>query len=147
MTASAAVDAMAERYQVDDVKMKMELLSAFAKKARMPSQHLSLAEQAAWLMIEAQVGEDFDRAVDLARAGGRRRRTGTRQRTCDAGESRFERVSASGRRCRTVQNAQATLVQTPDDRFANSAVGIYYCGLKNDWEKGCRTWRRETIRT
>jgi hypothetical protein len=65
-TAVAAVDGTAERYEVDAMKAKADLLAAVAREAKTPVQHLSLAAQAARLMIEAQEKGDRDRASNLA---------------------------------------------------------------------------------
>jgi hypothetical protein len=136
VTASAAVDALAERYRIDAIKMKMELLLAFAKKARMPSQHLVLAEQAAWLMIEAQADEDYNRASDLARlavAEGGLAHDKELVTLAKAGLKENQEASALASQFNA---AQAALAKTPDDPSANLAVGTFYCVLKNDWNKG-----------
>lgn len=135
-TAFAAVDLMAERYQIDVVKMKTELLSAFAKKARLPSQHLLLAEQAARLMIEAQGNEDFDRAVNLARLASSEGGQAHDKELVTLAKTGLRECQQAAALVAQFNAAQATLAKTPDDPAANLAVGIYYCGLKNDWDKG-----------
>lgn len=136
MTAIAAIDALAERYQVDVVKVKMELFSGLAKKARMPAQHLWVGEQAARLMVEVQADEDFDRAADLGKLA-------ITEGGLAHDKDLATNVKACLRECQQVaavvaqfKAAEATLAKTPDDPSANLAVGTYYCGLKDDWSKG-----------
>jgi hypothetical protein len=71
VTAFAAVDAAAERYQVGVAGMKMELLAVFVKKSHLPPpQRLLLAEQASRLMADTadvQTSKDLARFVDVAK--------------------------------------------------------------------------------
>ena len=136
LSAFAVVDAMAERYQIDVVKMKMELLSTFAKKARVPPQHLSVAEQAARLMIEAQANEDFYRAADLARMASTEGALAHDKELVTLAKACLKECQQAAAVVAQFNAAQPTLVRAPDDPSANLAVGTYYSGLKNDWKKG-----------
>jgi hypothetical protein len=66
-SAFEAIAAMSDRYQIDAIGMKADVLSALSKRFHTPPQHLSVAEQAAKLMAEAEAVENYDQAVNLAK--------------------------------------------------------------------------------
>ena len=67
MTAFQAVDALAEKFEVEAATMKADVLADLAKKARMPAQHASLADQSAELMEEAAEAGNFPLAAQLGK--------------------------------------------------------------------------------
>ena len=67
--AFGAVDAMAERYQIDGSAMKAEVLALFAKKAKTPQEHLVVAEQSARFMEEAAAAGSYPAARRYGQAG------------------------------------------------------------------------------
>jgi hypothetical protein len=66
-TAFAAIDAMTARYRIDPWEMKWTTLSACAKTARTPAQHLALAKQAERLRDELAATGAVAQAADMAR--------------------------------------------------------------------------------
>jgi hypothetical protein len=71
VTAFAAVDAVADRYQVAVAPIKIDLLATFVRKSRLtPPQRLLLAEQASRLLADTadvQSSKDLARFVELAK--------------------------------------------------------------------------------
>ena len=138
LAAFAAIDAVAERYQIDAMKMKLDLLVAFAKKSHLSAQHLAVAEQAAKLMMEAAAAEDFDRAADLARLTISEGGLGHDKDLVAQAKACLKTHQQQSALVKEFETAQATLVKAPDDAAANVTAGIYYGGLKDDWTKGLR---------
>jgi hypothetical protein len=134
-TALATVDAMSERFRIDSLKYKMELLTTFAKKVRLPSQHLAVAEQAMRAMLDAQADEDFDRAADLARLAMSEGNFGHDKDLATLAKTSLKDCQQAAAIVAQSQAAKTTLADKPDDPAANFAVGIYYAGLKKDWPR------------
>ena len=64
-TAFAAVDAVAESFEVNAVETKEEVLSDIAKKARLPSAHKAVASAATVLIAQALQNDQFELAARL----------------------------------------------------------------------------------
>ena len=134
--AFAAIDAMAERYQVDGAGMKAEILTTFAKKAHTPPQHLLMAEQAARLMDEAAAAGSFAVATDLGKLAiseggqGHSKELVARVKTCLPDFQNAAKLVAD------FEAAKAKLAGAPEDSDANLTAGRYYCFIKGDWKTG-----------
>ena len=127
---------MAEQFQVDDVEMKMSVLTAFSKRAKLPADHKSLGEQAVGLVDGAIAHDNIDLAVklcELALPEARASRDADLLREVNA---RSEQCKVLAKAYREMKEAAAVLDKKPDDPLANLTVGKYYCFQKGDWEKG-----------
>ncbi len=134
--AFTAVDAMAERYQIDAPAMKAEILATFAKKARTLPQHVLLAEQAARLMDEAAAAGSFPAAADLGKLA-----------ISEGGQAHNKELVARVKAClpdfqnaaklvAEFEAAKAKLTEAPEDPEANLTAGRFYCFIKGDWKTG-----------
>lgn len=136
-TAFATVDAAAERYQIEVAPLKTALLATFVRKSRLPQpQRVALAEQASLLLGDAQQGEASERTAELAKlakSAGRLAHDTKLVAQADACLKECQQAAALGSRFKA---AEATLATTPDDPGANLTAGIYYCSVKNDWDRG-----------
>jgi hypothetical protein len=131
-----AVDAMAERFEVNGVELKADALSELAKKARDSSDQLRIAREAVGLMEDATEAGDFTRAAHLGKLavaeGGKAH---DRDIVVDA-RGRLKKVQTFVRLNKEFETARTTLADQPDDQAANTTAAEYYCLLWNDWEKG-----------
>jgi hypothetical protein len=134
--AFTAIDKMAEDYQVDDVEMKLAVLTAFSKRTKLQGDHKALAEQAVG-MVDATIAHDkIDLAVKLCELALPEARAAHDQDLLHEVNARTEQCKALARAYREMLEAAAVLDARPDDAQANLTVGKYYCLQKGDWEKG-----------
>ena len=61
------IEAMSDRYRIDAIDMKSDVLSSISKKVHTPPQHVSVADQAVRLMAEAAEAEKYEQALELAK--------------------------------------------------------------------------------
>lgn len=134
-TAFAAIDLMAERYRIDAVGMKAELLSAYAKKARAAPQHLSIAEQASRLLDEASAAGDYTLAVTLAKLTASEAALGRNKELVQWAKNNVQDLQKKVKLATGFETARRTLATQPDDPPANVLVGSYYAFLEERWEK------------
>jgi len=130
------VNALAERFALDAVAVKTEVLGNLAKKAQTPPQHLSIAEQAARLMEESAAENKISQAVELGKltvaegGKGREKDLVVRVRVRLLELQKILKLQAE------FEAAQSTLADSPDDPDANLTAGAYLCFVQGDWEKG-----------
>ncbi len=135
-TACRAIDLMAAGFVVDPAAMKAEAVTAAAEQARLPQQHLAIAEHTIPLVEGAVARDDYEaasRLVRLAQAAARK--------TADVPLGRqladlARRVQDLAKAYEALRPALATLEQRAADPAANLAVGRYYCLVKGDWDRG-----------
>jgi hypothetical protein len=136
LQAFEAIDRMGEQFQIDDVEMKAGVLTSFSKRAKLPADHKSIADQAVGLIDGAIAHDEVELAVklcDLALPEAHAAKDADLVREV---KSRSEECRVLVKAYREMQEAAAVLDKTPDDPAANLTVGKYYCFQKGDWEKG-----------
>jgi hypothetical protein len=136
LSAFEAIDQMAEQFQVNDVEMKMNVLSAFSKRAKSPADHKSIGDEAAGLIDGAIAHDKIDLAVKLCELALIEARASRDPDLIREVKTRSEQCKALGKAYREMKEAEAVLDKKPDDALANLTVGKYYCFQKGDWEKG-----------
>jgi hypothetical protein len=131
-----AIDALAERFEVDVPALKKQTLLAAATTPRSTAAARSLAAACLDQMDTAAAAEQYDAAMEYARAAyaaaGKAHDPGLVKDVVERGRA----VLALQREATAVQSAQAILAHTPDDRQANLTCGRYACLVKNDWSAG-----------
>ncbi len=135
-TALRTVDEIAEIYQVDGVKMKMEILGKAVEAARQPAQSRTIADSALSLLDDAIRGDDFDTARQLGEMA-----VAEAHKTHDASlvkeaQSHVQDLERLAKAYDKVKAANETLEKNPTDPQANLAVGKHLCFVKRDWEQG-----------
>jgi hypothetical protein len=135
-TALRTVDEVAEIYQVDGLKMKMEILNKAGKAARQAAQSRTIAECALTLLDDAIRGDDFDMARQLGDVA-----LAEAHKSHDAGlvakvQSHVQSLDKLAEESAEVKAANETLEKNPTDPKANLAVGKHLCFVKGDWEQG-----------
>jgi hypothetical protein len=135
-TALRTSDEIAEIYQVDAVKMKMEIVEKAAKTARLPAQSRTLAERALTLMDDAAGHDDFDSARRLGDLAAEEAHKSHDASLLAAAQSRAENVDKLAKAYADVKAANEVLEKNPTDPQANLAVGKHLCLVKGDWEQG-----------
>ena len=135
-TAISAIDAMTEKFELDGLAMKTDVLADLAKKAHMPVDHLAIAQQAADLMDDAFAAGNYPQAAHLGKlATAEGQRAHDRDVVLQA-RNRLKEVQSAIKLGEDFDAARAKLADQPDDADTNTIAASYYCFLKNDWEKG-----------
>jgi formylglycine-generating enzyme required for sulfatase activity len=135
-TAYAAVEQMAERFEMDPWAMKAGVVAAVAKQARDKSEHKTAAQQALTLMRDALRQDALSTAEQmgkLALAEGSRVRD---RDTIAAARAAIKETEQAAKAFSKVEVALNTLKEKPDDAGANLVAGQYQCFTKGAWSKG-----------
>ncbi len=135
-TAFQIIDEMDRGFQVDVVRMKASVLYSLTKKARLPADRKSIAEQALVLANQAVASDDFELAeklVGMALSEARKVRDTSFVKQV---ASRNDEIKEFRKRFAQVKEAKEKLEEDPTDPEANLAVGRYRCLVKGDWENG-----------
>lgn len=135
-TALTALEQMAERFSVDELKMAHDVLVQLSKrKERGHAVNQALLDEAEQLIERALHAEQFEMAETLCQiALGAARQLEDDERETDI-EQLKSVVDEAHRAYRTIRRTLATL-QQDDDPKANLEVGRYYCLIRGEWDKG-----------
>jgi len=131
-----AVDALAEEYQVDRLKIKADAFEKAGRSAATPQVLGAVMEGTRSLVDDAVRQSRYDIAEDLAEmclAGARRLRSRDLVAQCSA---LLNEVNAKKRRFDAAQRALETLKVDPEDAEANLSLGKYLVLTKRDWQQG-----------
>ncbi|MBN1394240.1 MAG: hypothetical protein JW959_04400 [Pirellulales bacterium] len=135
-TAFLAIDAIARRFRVDAVKMKIDVLNELARKARTSCDHQSATERVLCVIDRMILADEFthvEELCELALAEAVKSRNGF---LATLVRSHVQEVQKAARRREAFEAALAALAENPDDPQANSAAGEYLCLFKDDWDAG-----------
>ncbi len=134
--ASAAIDELANWFQVDSIELKLEALAKANKAASAPQQKQELVKEALALVdasIEADAYEKVAKAIGIAQSAARSlkdsrltKELADKKREAD----RLSKIRAS------LDGDLALLEQDDRDEQANLNVGRYYCLMKQQWDRG-----------
>jgi formylglycine-generating enzyme required for sulfatase activity len=133
-TTFAAIDELANDYQVDDFKLKKD---AMAKLSRSPEIAFGdLIEKADAWMDEALVADHYDMARQFAELALTAARVSKDLDLLKVANERVREVNSAAAAYLEVKEAQAALAQAPSDPAGNLTVGRFYCMTKCQWDKG-----------
>lgn len=135
-TALAAVDAMAQSFEVDPLEIKADVLSEISKKARLASEHKAVAEQSFALIDQAVTRDKYDLAAQLGASAMTEARLARALQLLQQIKNRVAETEVRAQAYEEMKKAASILEQKPTDPEANLAVGKYYCFTKGDWDKG-----------
>ena len=131
-----AIDALAERFDVDGPALKKQTLISAAATPHSTAAARSLTAACLDAMDTAAAAEQYDLAMEYAHAAyaaaGKARDPAMVKDIVERGRA----VVALQREAAEVQAARTVLAQTPGDRQANLTCGRYACLVKNDWATG-----------
>ena len=131
------IDAMASEYDIGGLEMKAEILERAAKKTRLtPDQKTAIADAALKMMDEAVSEDNFDIAKKLGKLASQLSRLSKDKDLLQETVAKSKEVDAAAKAYASVEEAMATLKETPTDPEANATVGKYLCLTKGNWEKG-----------
>lgn len=127
---------MGDRFQMDSLPVKAELLAQAVTYARTPAKKVELAAVCVKTGFEALAADDYDSGTKLTEAA--------KASIQDCGDSRLVQeagfLDAEMTRCRDafarVKPFEAVRRSNPDDPEACLEVGKFLCFAKNDWEAG-----------
>jgi len=130
------IDTLAEKFTIDAVAVKTEVLGNLAKKAQTPPQHLSIAEKAARLMEEAAAENKIPQAAELGKLAVAEGGKGRDKDFVVRVRARLLELQKTLKLQAEFEAAQTTLADSSDDPDANLIAGAYLCFVQGDWEKG-----------
>jgi len=136
LLALAAADDLARTFDVDGVRMKVELLDLAARQARTPMAVSLLAESVFSLAQEALATDSYDAVSPLFR---QIETVARKLRGSKMGQSIREQATVMERRRRLFEVSQAAAAKLSagaDDPRANLEVGRFYALAKGDWDQG-----------
>jgi len=136
LTAFSAVEEISQRYQVDALEVKNRILETFAKKARSPEEHKSVAVEAIRLADAAMSEGRLPLATQLGKMAIREAAKGRDKETIQRSRTRAKELEEIAAAYEEVKKATATLADSPRDPQANLIVGKYHCLVRGDWEAG-----------
>ncbi len=136
LTAFSAIEEMSQRYRVDALDLKSRVLDTFAKKARLPEQHKSVADEALRLADEATAEGRLPLATQLSKLATREATKGRDKETLQRSRARAKELEEITAAYEDVKVATATLAEKPEDPQANLVLGKYHCFLRGDWQTG-----------
>jgi formylglycine-generating enzyme required for sulfatase activity/pimeloyl-ACP methyl ester carboxylesterase len=135
-TAFAAIDKMAEYFDIDPFAMKQETLAGFAKNTRTLAAHRAIAEKALVVLDEAMGDNNFEAARELGKLAFAEATKCHDKNLTQEVRSRAKDLQQTKKAFAEVEEVIGTLKKHPDDPEANAAVGKYTCLVKGDWERG-----------
>lgn len=130
-----AVEAMIERFQVDGLAIKAEVLEALSKPG-ISASPVELAEAVEPLVQEAIDQDAYDMAVRLSRLALTAARRSRNPMLIKRLVVQNKQVEQSAKAWQKVQAALAKLQENPKDPQANLLVGRYLCLEKGRWSEG-----------
>jgi len=137
LTADDVLERLADDYEVDVLSLRAKALMDLTRTVRDRSGRSSLLEKLGEACGMALVEDRYDEAEQMALkamyVAGRNNHENERQ----TAEMWRDRIRMLRRYWEQSKPAFDTLKTSPDDPAANLAVGLFYCGVKYDWEKGC----------
>jgi WD40 repeat protein len=135
-TALAAAEATGERFDVDEIELKIETLSSASEAVAATAGTAALIERMLAVTDEAVAADDFDGAGKLMIMAQALASKADDEAMAKRIAARSERVSEQRRAYEAVQQSLARLEDQPDDPEASRAVGAYYAWAKEDWARG-----------
>ena len=135
-TAFQVVEAMEERFWIDALAAKLDVLTKAAKVMQKPEEHKRIVKDALHIVDEAIGKDEFTRAgeaAQLAVAAARKSKTPALLRQAQAA---IKHIGAASERFQEVVAARRTLQDKPADPDASLLVGKYLCFTKGDWTGG-----------
>jgi len=131
-----AIDATADRYDVDAYKLRGAALSAAAESATLREHRSAIASLSLQLIDQAVEKDDFVAAKYLGGIAGDAARKAREYALAKQILERNKEVEEMAQAYADVQDALATLNSSPVDPDANLAVGKYNCFIKGNWDRG-----------
>ncbi len=135
-TAFAAIDRMAEFYEIDATAMKADALKSARKSVRTPEGLSAVAGTYLRLAETAFENDEFDAALRAAREATSLGRRARDKGIVETATELTKIIPARKREHEEVQKARLLLSVNPDDPKANLTVGRYLCLVKGEWKQG-----------
>lgn len=133
-----AVEQLGRWFEIDELTLKLETLSAAAEALPTPQGKLEQV-QAGLALMEALARADrmveANRAYTIAHAAARPLKDSALNKQVSERKRDFDRIAKA---YSAVKNDFESLKTAPDDPQANLAVGRYYCLSQNRWEQGLK---------
>ncbi len=136
MSAFSAINEMSRTFQVDPIKMKVDVLGSLPKKRGLLTGHESVGEIALKLADEAIRTNDFGSAkksAGIALSEARKARQGKLVKQIADLARDIEKFSTM---YEEVKAAEKVLERSPADPDANLLMGRFRCFVNGDWETG-----------
>jgi len=142
-TALEALERMSESFQIDFLKMKMDLVTEAANKApsekdprRSAQLHGRIVDEAMDLLDAAASVDDFPSARIAGKLALDAAKNASDESLVKQTSERIEAMERLAKAYAEVEKAVAVLQKTPADPGANLALGKYLCFTRGKWDKG-----------
>jgi hypothetical protein len=131
-----AIDELAQRFDVDGIKIRMAALKSLEPRVKTPEAQAALANGLQQLSDDAAGADRYEVALEstvLAITGAAKAKD--RLLATDLNERRRELQQAL-KESNAAHSAEQELQANPEDRNACRTLGTYLCLTKHDWERG-----------
>lgn len=134
-----AVEEMAKLYEVDEQRLKLEILEKTVNGTASSAVLRAVAETALTGSDQAAASDDYERAIKYAQLAGRAARKGALTGgVAEEADFRISQAKKGTEGLAAVKDALEKLKATPDDPEANLAVGKYRCFVQARWDEGLK---------
>ncbi|MCU0961554.1 MAG: DUF1559 domain-containing protein [Pirellulaceae bacterium] len=134
-TATKAMDRLTATFSVNEVELWRELLAKLARRDRSDASVRLLLEKSQKTAASAVAADAYDAAEELCQIAIGAARQLRERETLERLEEQLEQIDTARKAHRGVQKTIAALSDHEDPQ-ANLEVGVYYCLVKGEWEKG-----------
>jgi WD40 repeat protein len=134
--ALAAIEELAKYYTVDTLVMKTAMLNLAAQKATTKEDSVAIAEQALQLIDEALANDNYQVAQDLIKAAEDAATKSKMLQLVARVEKSGAEVEQGKKEFARMSKFVDMLAKNPDDVGANREMGVYFCLVKGNWDKG-----------
>jgi WD40 repeat protein len=134
--ALAAIEELAKSFTVDTLAMKTAMLSLAAQKATSKEDSAAIAEQALQLVDEALGNDNYQVAQELIKAAEDAATKSKMLQLMARVEKASAEVDQGKKEFSRMSKFVDILAKNADDVAANREMGIYFCLVKGNWDKG-----------
>ncbi len=137
-TAMLAVDAAAQRFDVDAFAMKSAALAAIGKAAKTADEISPLIDAMNRLIDDLIASDVYDAADKTAAAAVSLAKRSAQPILVQKTALRAKEVSEAKSKFQSMKGSLETLAKSPDDPRANGEMGHFLCFVKSNWDMGLR---------
>jgi hypothetical protein len=137
-TAMLAVDAAAQRFDIDAFAMKSVALAAIGKAAKSTDEISQLIDAMNRLIDELIASDVYEAADKTAAAAVGLAKRSAQPMLVQKTAMRAKEVSEAKSKFQSMKGSLETLAKSPDDPRANGEMGQFLCFVKSNWDMGLR---------
>jgi hypothetical protein len=135
-TALAAIDRLAETFEVDPIELKIKTLGEARRKVRTEDAGVAVAAGFLATAKAAMAAGDYTAASRAAKEAERVAKAARDATIAAEARQLTKEIPELKREAETAAKAELRLSANPDDTEASLALGHHLCFVKGEWEKG-----------